>query len=296
MPLQTNQPFWRYAIFQFFAGLTLFFLLLAWLTSYLSLFPSSVSVQLALDLSSSTYPSTQVFNGTGSIMAQELQAVRDYVARNQELPKPNLLSISGFADRVVPITTQFSSDQQGINQAIDQVVQPNLPNQIGGGTNIDLVVEHSLSQLQNQGMKCKQILVITDGAFKLDQGKVNSAKEQAVKLNFLIAGKPVTPEINDWAQQTGGVALSADLNNISQLLVGQVFNRFNSNPFVPLFYALAWISAMWMLLLPLERAITKFMKIRVDYAGKIALYNAIFWTIVTPLLLRLTGINPLDRC
>jgi Ca-activated chloride channel family protein len=65
---------------------------------------------------------------------------------------------------------------------------------------------------------------------------------------------------------------------------------------LPLFYALAWISAMWMLLLPLERAITKFMKIRVDYAGKIALYNAIFWTIVTPLLLRLTGINPLDRC
>jgi Ca-activated chloride channel family protein len=115
MPLQTNQPFWRYAIFQVFAGLTLFFLLLAWLTFYLSLFPPSVSVQLALDLSSSTYEFTQVFNGTGSIMAQELQAVRDYVARNQELPKPNLLSVSGFANQVVPITTQFSSDQQQIN-------------------------------------------------------------------------------------------------------------------------------------------------------------------------------------
>ena len=34
-------------------------------------------------------------------MEQELQAVKAYVERNQELPKPNLLSVSGFANQVV---------------------------------------------------------------------------------------------------------------------------------------------------------------------------------------------------
>jgi Ca-activated chloride channel family protein len=298
MPLQTQQPFWRYAIFQIFAGFTLLFLLLALLTSYFSLFPPSVSVQLSLDLSSSTYESTgtQLFNGSGTIMEQELQAVKAYVERNQELPKPNLLSVSGFANQVVPITNQFSSDKQQINQAIDQEVQPNLADKIGGGTNMDLAVEDGLSQLRSQTLRCKQILVITDGVFELDQGKIDAAKQQNVKLNFLIAGQPVAPAVNTWAQQTGGIALSATPDNISQLLSGQIFNRFNSNPLTPLFYALAWICAMWMLLLPLERIMFKYLKIRIDYAGKIALYNAIFWTIFTPITLYLIGINPLDKC
>jgi Ca-activated chloride channel family protein len=296
MPLQTNQPFWRYAIFQIFAGLTLLFLILALLTSYLGLFPGSIAVQIALDLSSSTYQSAQIFNAPGTIMDQELQAVKAYIERNQELPKPNQLSVSGFADQVVPITSNFSSDPQQINQAITQVVQPALANQIGGSTNMDLAVEHGLSQLKNQAMKCKQILAITDGQFSLDQSKVDAAKQQNVKLNFLIAGQPVTPEIIYWAKQTGGITLSVSPTSISQLLAGQVFNRINFNPLAPLFLALAWISAMWMLLLPLERLLNKFMKIRIDYAGKIALSNAIFWTLVTPLFLRFIGINPLNRC
>jgi Ca-activated chloride channel family protein len=232
-------------------------------------------------------------------MKQELQAVKAYVERNQELPKPNLLSISGFADQVVPITNQFSSDQQQINQAIDQKIQqiqPNLAKNIGFGTNMDSAVKDGLSQLRSQTLRCKQILVITDGVFELDQGKIDAAKQQNVKLNFLIAGQPVAPAVNTWAQQTGGIALSATPDNISQLLSGQIFNRFNSNPLTPLFYALAWICAMWMLLLPLERIMFKFLKIRIDYAGKIALYNAIFWTIFTPITLYLIGINPLDKC
>ena len=38
MPLYPNQPFWRYGIFQIFAILTAFFLVLGLLTSQLILF------------------------------------------------------------------------------------------------------------------------------------------------------------------------------------------------------------------------------------------------------------------
>ena len=61
MPLYPNQGFWRYGIFQIFAILTAVFLVLALLTSKLVLFPELVTVQIALDLSSSTYEKTQVF-------------------------------------------------------------------------------------------------------------------------------------------------------------------------------------------------------------------------------------------
>ncbi|HBK22242.1 MAG TPA: VWA domain-containing protein [Planktothrix sp. UBA10369] len=295
MPLYPNQPFWRYGIFQFFAILTVVFLVLGLLTSQLILFQELVTVQIALDLSSSTYEETRVFRGPGTIMQQEIKAVKAYIGKNATLAEPNLLSVSGFADQVIPITQQFTSNPQEIEQAIEQVVKPGLDSQIGGGTHIDLVVENGLSQLKNNSGRCPKLLVITDGEFDLAEPTVNQARNSGVKLNFLIVGQPVTPEILNWASQTGGIALNANPENISKLLTHQVFNQFNRSRFTPWFLGFGFISLMWMLLLPLDRLI-KSMKIRADFSGIIAVYHAIFWTVVTPLFLLFEVGNPFARC
>jgi Ca-activated chloride channel homolog len=296
MPLHDNHAFWRYGIFQFPAILTALFLVLALLTSKLVLFPELVTVQIALDLSSSTYEKTQVFRGSGTIMQQEIDAVKAYVAKNATLAKPNLISVSGFANRVIPITGQFTSNPQEINRAIDKVVQPVLASQIGGQTNINLAVENGLSQLKTNSGRCSQLLVITDGEFDLAEPTVNQAQKNGAKLNFLIVGQPVNSKISNWANQTGGIALNATPENISQLLTNKVFNQFNQSPFTPWFLGLGFISFMWMLLLPLDRFLLKVLRTRPDVSGIIALYNAIFWTVVTPLFLIFAVGNPLVKC
>jgi Ca-activated chloride channel family protein len=298
MTLHTNQPPWRYAIFQSFAGLTALFLLLGLLTTQLGWFPQLVSVQIALDLSGSTYQNDiKLFRSQGSIMQQEIDAVKAYVDKNASLPKPNLLSVSGFADRVVPITSNFSSNRDEIYQAIERVIQPSIAQQLGGGTNINLVVENGFSQLKSQNARCQQMLVITDGVFELDTQKASEASKNGVKLNFLVVGQPLTSKINTWARKTGGIAFSASPSNISQLLAGQVFNRFNTSPLIPIFLGLAWMSFMWMMLLPIDRFLEKYLRIRVDISGQIALFNAMFWTLATPALLLLAGlVNPFHKC
>jgi len=141
------------------------------------------------------------------------------------------------------------------------------------------------------------MLVITDGVFELDTQKASEASKNGVKLNFLVVGQPLTSKIDAWARKTGGIALSASPSNISQLLAGQVFNRFNTSPLIPIFLGLAWMSFMWMMLLPIDRFLEKYLRIRVDISGQIALFNAAFWTWATPALLLLAGlINPFHHC
>jgi len=298
MPLHTHQPVWRYAVFQISAACLAICLVLAIFATQLGWFPRLVAVHLALDLSGSTYENTQgSFRKPGTIMAQEIEAVNAYATRNSSLSQPNLISVSGFADAVVPITDQFSSNPQEIEQAINQVVQPSLANRIGGSTNINLAVENGISQLKKQPSRCTEMLVITDGVFKLEPQAIQQAQANNVKLNFLVVREPLTSEINRWARQTGGIALEASPSSISELLSEKVFDRFNANPLVPLFYGLAFISLMWMMLLPFERFLDKYLRIRIDRASKIAVYNAMFWTVATPIYLIASGLfNPFQSC
>lgn len=297
MPLYTHQPVWRYAIFQISAGCIVLFLILALLASQLSWLPRLVAVHLTLDLSSSTYETTEVFRGAGTIMAEEIAAVKAYVDRNAGLPQPNAVSISGFADSVVPITRNFTSDPQEIEQAIEDVIQPALSDRIGGSTNINLAIEDGVSQLKTQPRACPEIVAITDGVFELEKSAIQQAQKNNVKLNFLVVGQPINAEIDRWAKQTGGIALEANPNSIAKLLSGKVFNHFNTSPLVPLFYGCAFISFMWMLLLPLERFLELALRIRIDRASQIAVYNAFFWTVITPIFLIVSGLfNPLQSC
>jgi Ca-activated chloride channel family protein len=294
----TPQPVWRYAVFQISAACLAICLVLALLAGQLGWFSRLVAVHLALDLSGSTYENSLAnFNKPGTIMAQEIEAVKVYATRNAGLSQPNLISVSGFASSIVPITNGFSSDPQEIGRAINQVVQPSLANRISGGTNINLAVENGLSTLKTQPKLCTEMLVITDGVFSLEQEIIQQVQDHNAKLNFLIVGQPLTVEINQWANQTGGIALEASSSSVIDLLSETVFNRFNANPLVPLFYGLAFISFMWMMLLPLDRFLDKSLRIRIDYASKIAVYNAMFWTIATPIYLIASGLfNPFQSC
>lgn len=281
MVLYTPQPPWRYALFQIPALLTVIFFTLAVLTSNLGWFSPNVSVQMMLDLSSSTYRNAD-FKAAGTIMAAEIEAVKDYAQQNANSDKANLLSLSGFADQVIPITEKFSSNPTEIEQAIDQVVQPSIEQQIGGGTNLDLAVENGLKSLSTQKQQCKEMLVFTDGVINLKPWLVASVKLSGVRLNFLVVDQPVSTSLAQVAKLTGGVALPASLNNIKELVSGQLRERFNSNSrIVNLFFGLAFISLMWMLVLPIDRLLQILIHIRFDYSGKIALFNALFWTIVT---------------
>ena len=281
MDSYTPQRPWHYALFQIPALLTVIFFTLGVLTSNLGWFPPNVSIQMMLDLSSSTYSNAD-FKAAGTIMAAEIEAVKDYARQNANSDKANLLSLSGFADQVIPITEKFSSNPTEIEQAIDQVVQPSIEQQIGGGTNLDLAVENGLKSLSTQKQQFKEMLVFTDGAINLKPWLVARVKLSGVRLNFLVVDQPVSTSLAQVAGLTGGVALPANVNNITELVSGQLRERFNSNSrIVNLFFGLAFIFLMWMLILPIDRLLQRLMHIRFDYSGKIALFNAVFWTAVT---------------
>ncbi|MEM7760103.1 MAG: VWA domain-containing protein [Cyanobacteria bacterium P01_A01_bin.40] len=280
MVLYTPQPSWRYAIFQVPAFLAVVFLTLALLTNLWGWFPPTVSVKMMLDLSSSTYQGSD-FRGVGTLMAAEIEAVKAYARENAATSRPNSLSLSGFADQVIPITSDFASDAVAITSALDTVVQPAIALQVGSGTNLDLAVKQGLASLSSQS-KCKELLVITDGEAHLDQVQLIRAQDSGVKLNFLIVRPTVPANLARAAEFTRGVALPTAASNIQDLVANQLRQRFNSNSkFVNLFWGLAFIAVMWMLVLPLDRFLQRQWQIRFDFAGRLALFNALFWTLLT---------------
>lgn len=294
MVLHTPQPVWRYSYFQIPAILTGVFLILALLTSSLKLFPPSVSVQVMLDLSSSTYETTMIFRGAGTIMEAEIEAVKEYARQNASVANPNLLSLSGFASQVIPITQNFSHDPREIEQSLEQVVQPSIASQIGSGTDLNVAVEKGLDSLKSQIRRCKEMLIVTDGQTQLQENLIYQTINSGVRLNFLIVEQSIPSNLSEISSKTGGIALPANLSNIRELVSEDFRQKFNSNARrINFFLGLAFISLMWMLVLPLDRFLQTYRKMRFDWAGRIALINALFWTVV--ILLRV-GFPFLSGC
>lgn len=284
--------YWRYPILQLSGFLVSVFLIFSLLTNFLGWFSPTVSVKMMLDLSGSTYDTG--FRSAGSLIEAEIEAVKAYARENAVTSNPNNLSLSGFADRVVPITSNFSSDATAIETALEQVVKPQIIDQVGGGTNLTLAVEEGLNSLTNQFDRCKEMLVVTDGDASLSSAQIFRAQANRVKLNFLIVGQTIPYHLAQAAQDTGGIALSANVQNIQFLIANRLRQKFSSNSkFVKLFLSLAMISLIWMLLFPLDKLLQNLLRIRFDHAGKIALFNAVFWTMLTFWWL---GLPALQRC
>jgi Ca-activated chloride channel family protein len=280
MILHTPQPVWRYPYFQIPAILTGLFLILALLTSSLKWFPPSVSVQIMLDLSSSTYQSTNIFRGTGTIMAAEIEAVKEYARQNARAENPILLSLYGFANQVIPITQNFSNNPREIEQSLDRVVQPSIASLIGGGTNLNIAVEKGLESLKLQVGRCKEMLIITDGQTELEENLISQTVNNDVRLNFLIIGQNIPTNLADISSKTGGIALLANVSNIQKLVSEDFRKKFSSNSKqVNFFLGAAFISLMWMLVLPIDRFLQNYRKMPFDWTGRIALFNALFWTV-----------------
>ncbi|NJL10142.1 MAG: hypothetical protein HC908_08170 [Calothrix sp. SM1_7_51] len=95
-----------------------------------------------------------------------------------------------------------------------------------------------------------------------------------------------TSQIESAAIATRGILLSGDIFTLQALLLDQFFVRINSNvKWIILFLGGAWISLMWTLTLPLDRWIFQgLMKYRINISGQLALVNALFWSVATPII------------
>ena len=278
-----RRPLWRYPLFQIpllLLGACLAAALLFWL---LGLGRVPVAVAIALDLSSSTYSSE--FNAPGSIMAQEVQAVQAYLQKNSSgiLRQPNQVQVFGFASGVKPLTLSFDSDSTKVAQELSQALSSNLPNIIGGGTNLDLAIQEASQALATTDRRCRELLVVTDGVVEIAPSVISRARERSVRINAIVLGTD-SPDLQRASWLTRGTYLTGDVNSLEQLFTEKLFARFNSNwRWILLWLGLGWIALMWLLVMPLDRWIFQgLLKMRFDFAGRLALFNAFFWTVATP--------------
>jgi Ca-activated chloride channel family protein len=283
---QFRRPLWRYPLFQIPAIFLTAFLILALLFALLRLGQPSVAVVVALDMSQSTYGDDILASGT--ILAEELDAVEAYLNLNTSkvLRRPNQVQVLGFADGVIPLTQNFDDNSQALISQLANTLTPEIPLTIGGGTNADLAIQEGINALSGVEKRCRELLLVTDGVVNISPTMITEATLSNVRINAIVIGNPPT-SLYPATLATGGVALEGDRNNLSALFTDKLFTRFNSNfRWVIFWLGCAWVALMWLLTMPLDRWIFQGLcKIRMDYAGKIALGNAFAWTVLTPLIL-----------
>jgi Ca-activated chloride channel family protein len=273
----------QYPLFQIPFLLLCIFLVTALLFWLLGVGRSPVAVAIALDLSSSTYADR--FNAPGTVMALEVQAVKAYLEKNTSgaLRQPNQVQIFGFADGVRPLTHSFQDNEQQIARELNQALQPNLIDIIGGGTNLDLAIQEGTQALSKIKDRCRELLLVTDGEASVNSQVIDEAKTNRVKINAIVLGAEAL-QIQSATSNTGGQYLSGESNTLEALFTEKFFNRFNNNwRWVFLWLGLAWIALMWTLTMPLDRWLFQgLFKMPINLAGRLALGNALFWTTATP--------------
>ncbi|NJQ97277.1 MAG: VWA domain-containing protein, partial [Hydrococcus sp. CSU_1_8] len=279
-----RRPLWLYPLFQIPALLLSAFLVIALLFALLGVGRSPVAVAIVLDLSPSTYDG-QEFNAPGTVMDREIQAVKAYLAKNTTaiLSQPNQIQIFGFAGGVRPLTQSFQDNNEQILNELTQTLQPTLAEVLGGGTNLDLAIQEGTQALANVRDRCRELLLVTDGEATVNPLVIAEARTNLVKINAVVIGTEALA-IRAATFATGGKYLSSDVNNLDVLFAERLFARFNSNwKWILLWLGLAWIALMWMLTMPLDRWIFQgLFKMPINFSGRLALGNALFWTAATP--------------
>lgn len=277
---------WLYPLFQIPLMLLGVFLTAALLFWLLGFGKPPVAVAIALDLSTSTYE-PQPFNEPGTIMNQEIQAVQAYLNKNSSstLKQPNQVKIFGFANGVTPLTNSFTRDATQTIKELNKNLQPNLPNTIGGGTDLDLAIQEGIQALESINEGCRELLIVTDGEALVDPRVVTKAIASKVRINAIIIGTDA-PAIQAAVISTGGKYLSGEVNELSNLFTKKLFDSFNNNWRWVLFWlGLAWIALMWVIVMPLDRWLFQgLLNMPLNLAGRLALGNALFWTTLTPVI------------
>ncbi len=294
-----RRSLWLYPLFQIPLILFVVFLVATILCSFLALGRPSVAVAIALDLSSSTYEG-QSFNAPNTIMAEEVAAVRSYIQQNsQQLRTPNNIQIYGFGDQVIPLTNSFISDRQKLETELSQALANfNLPLQMGGGTNLEQAIDQGIKALSNIQDRCRELLIVTDGIADVSELVVDQAVSQEVKINS-VALKVSNPKLLSAANRTKGIYLFGDSRNLQVFFKDIFFASFNSNSkWVYFLRGCTWIAFMWLIILPLDKWIFQgLLKFPMNFSGQLALGNALFWTVVTPLIIwQVSGLPIFSSC
>lgn len=288
---RSRRPLWLYPIFQYPLVLFGIFLVLAALFWLLGLGRPSVAVAIALDLSGSTYR-PQSFNAPGSILSQEVAAVNSYLQENAKLRNPNQVKILGFRSNKVPkLTNSFAADSQKVQselaQAIQEIALPlsQLPEPELDDLN-DPIMQgiNTLSEVSNH---CKQLLLVSDDGVKLTPSAIiPEALKHRVRINAIGFNGNV-PDLQSTAMATGGLYIPGEASNLESFFIEKLFPHFNSNlNWIVLWLGAGWVALMWLLTLPLDRWIFQYlMKYHWSLAGRLALGNALFWSVVTPMIL-----------
>lgn len=279
-----RRPLGLYPLFQIPAILLSICLVLALLFWLLGLGRPEVSVAIAVDLSSSTYE-PGLFNAQGTVMAEEIKAIEAYLVKNHTSRRPNQVQIFGFADTTQALTPSFGKNPQEISQALTQSLKPSLAQTIGTGTNLDLAIQEGIRALATRP-HCRELLIVTDGAVSVNPQVIAEARENNVRINAVVIGTNA-PEIQSATLETGGKYLSSSVSQLDTLFTRELFEDFNNNwRWILLWLGLGWICFMWLLTMPLDRWLfQKFLKMPMNQAGQFALGNALFWTVLTPIIL-----------
>lgn len=281
-----RRPLWLYPIFQIpliCVGICLVTALLFWLLGFGK---PKVAVAIALDISGSTYNSqVELFNSPGTIVSQEVEAVKAYLKQNntEVLRRPNQVKVLGFADSVKPLTNSFSSDSAKVAKELDRALaRSRLPQEVNSGTDINAAVEASTNALKTVGKQCKEIIVVTDGRGTVSPVAIANAVANRVKINAVVLGSEAIP-IRLATAATRGTYLSGSSNDLNAFFTNDFFNLFNSNfKWLVFWLGMAWIALMWTLVLPIDRWILQgWMNMTMDVSGKLALSWALFWTVAT---------------
>lgn len=300
---KNHRPLWLYPLFQIPSISLGIFLVLAMLFWLLGLGRPNVAVVVALDLSTSTYENSS-FNAPNTVMSQEVAAVKSYIEQSsQQLKVPNQIQVIGFGGQVVPLTSRFLSDRQQLKRELNQSLSnPNLPSQIGSGTNLNQAIEKGAEALGSISQYCRELLLVTDGAVgDVSSSVVAQAVSQGVKINALIIGADV-PQLQTATATTKGLYILGVGNALQKIFKDKIFPSFNSNlRWIVLWLSAAWISFMWLLALPLDRWIFQgWLGYPMNLAGQLALGNALFWSALTPLILwqvwKLLGLPFFSSC
>ncbi len=284
--MRSRRSLWLYPLFQVPLMCLAGCLIAAALFWLLGLGRPSVAVAIALDLSNSTY-APQPFNAPGTVLYQEVRAVESYLDKNADLLKvPNQIQVFGFAGIVLPLTNSFQTDSQQIKIELNQALKnPNIPQRIApGSTDINLAIQESTNALIGIQDRCRELLLVTDGAAPVDARIIAEAAERKVRINAVVVGNEA-PALQAAAIATRGIYLG-QVNNLEELFSQRFFTRFNSNiKWIIFWLGAAWVSLMWMLTLPLDRWIFQgLMKQEMPVAGRLALGNAFFWSVLIPIL------------
>lgn len=284
---QYKNALWLYPLFQIPLICCGLFLVTAALFWFLGFGRPQVAVAIALDLSGSTYSNNlELFNTPGTVVEQEIKAVQAYLTENNSdaLRHPNQVRIYGFAGIIQPLTNSFDKNSQKVEQELlTAIKKPELAAQIvPDSTDINLAIDTGINALKTIAQGCRELLLVTDGETDVSPAVIGAAKLNRVKINAIVLGNEALL-LRGAALATGGTYLSGNSKDLSVFFKDKFFNLFNSNwKWIFFWLGLAWISLMWMLVLPLDRWIFQgLFNMTMDTSGKLALSLALFWTVAT---------------